>query len=92
MLIPLLSITMCSRFQGSYSPEGGRQSQSADVARACFEALAMLLSIRAYNLEVNSAHSGSSCDGGPGVASDWKPFYGICNHSSTEGKIISATA
>jgi len=52
----------------------------------------MLLSIRTHNLDFNSAHSGSTRDGDPGVASELKPIHGICNHGSTEEKMISATA
>src|ERR1700691_1393713 len=65
-----------------------RYAQSDNVGWTCFQALTMQLRTRTRNFDFKLTHSGQTRDPSPSVASHSKWIGGICNHSSTEEKIV----
>jgi hypothetical protein len=65
-----------------------RYTQSNNVGWTCFQALTMQLRTRTRNFDFKPTHSGQARDLSPSVASHSKWIDGICNHSSTEEKIV----
>src|SRR5208282_376934 len=65
-----------------------RYPQSENVGWTCFQALTMQLRTRTGNFDFIPAYSGQTRDLSPSVASHSKWIDGICNHSSTEEKIV----
>jgi hypothetical protein len=65
-----------------------RYAQSDHVGWTRFQALTMQLRTRTRNFDFKLTHSGQTRDLSPSVASHPKWIDGICNHSSTEEKIV----